>query len=94
MESSAEPLTKLEQDRLREFSRDLGKLWEAPTTRLQERKRIARCLIENVVVTVPEQSTRIQIAVHWIGGAVSRLEVPKGKRGVIDPRITNVSSEA
>jgi len=75
------PLTDGERQRLREYAQDLQQLWDAPTTRMQDRKRIARCLIENVVVKVPPEGTHIQAAVHWVGGAVSPVEVPKGRRG-------------
>lgn len=40
-----------------------------------------RCLIENVVVSVSERDM-LQAQVHWVGGEVTILEVPKGKRGV------------
>ncbi len=40
-----------------------------------------RCLIDHVVVTVPEKGTHIKADVHWYGGEISTLEVPRGKTG-------------
>jgi len=40
-----------------------------------------RCLIDHVVVTVPEEGPHVTADVHWFGGEVSRLEVPRGKTG-------------
>jgi excisionase family DNA binding protein len=76
-----QPLTEAEQQRLRAYAGDLRALWEAPTTRAQEKKRIARCLIENVVVTAPDAATQIQATVHWVGGAVNAVDVARSQRG-------------
>jgi hypothetical protein len=76
------PLSEEEQERLRSYARDLGSLWKAPTTRVQDRKRIVRCLIENVVVTVPKDDSALKGEVHWSGGEVTTVEVPKGRSGI------------
>ncbi len=33
------------------------------------------------MVTVPKKGAQIEAALHWVGGAVSRVEVPKGRCG-------------
>jgi excisionase family DNA binding protein len=75
-------LSGCEEQRLRKYSHDLSGLWNAPTTRAQDRKRIVRCLIENVVVTVCVEESMVKAKVHWKGGEVSLIEVPRGKSGV------------
>jgi excisionase family DNA binding protein len=82
METLDRPLTAQEQQRLRRYASDLGSLWNAPSTRPQDRKRLARCLIENVVVTVPPDDGMLKAQVHWVGGEMTALEVSKGRRGV------------
>jgi len=76
------PLSEEEQELLRSYARDIESLWNAPATRVQDRKRIVRCLIENVVVTVPKTGARLKGEVHWKGGEVTTVEVPKGRSGV------------
>jgi excisionase family DNA binding protein len=76
------PLTSEEQQTLRRYAEDLSRLWHAPTTRMQERKRIVRCLIETVVVTAPKQSPTIKAEIHWAGGEVTTVEVARGKTGI------------
>jgi hypothetical protein len=71
-----------EEQLLKKYATDLSKLSNAPTTRAQDRKRIAGCLIENVVVTVLPEELLIKAKVHWKGGEVSVIEMPRGKSGV------------
>jgi predicted DNA-binding protein (UPF0251 family) len=77
-----QPLGADDQARLRRCAHDVPALWNAPTTRPQDRKRIVRCLIRHVVVTVPEGSTTLKAEVHWAGGEITALDVEKGKSGV------------
>jgi DNA-binding MarR family transcriptional regulator len=76
------PLSPQEQARLRQLAYDLPGLWEAPTTRLQDKKRLIRCLVEQVVVRVPDEQAPLQADVHWVGGEITRIEVPKGRTGI------------
>ena len=96
LEALASPLAASEQQRLRHYAQELPSLWAAPTTRVQDKKRLLRCLIENVVVTVPKEGSKLTATVHWIGGATSPLEVAKGKRGVhryaTDPELIELVS--
>ena len=64
-----------------ELARDIPRLWRAPTTRLQDRTRVVRCLVDHVVVTVPEGGAQVKAEVHWHGGQTSTLEVPRGQTG-------------
>jgi DNA invertase Pin-like site-specific DNA recombinase len=82
IEALDRPLTAQEQQRLRRYASDLGSLWNAPSTRPQDRKRLARCLIENVVVTVPPDDGMLKAQVHWVGGELTTVEVPRGRSGV------------
>jgi DNA invertase Pin-like site-specific DNA recombinase len=77
-----QPFSAGEQKRLRFYASNLAALWEAPTTRAQDRKRIARCLIEAVTVNAPWDAQSLTAKVHWKGGEVSTIELPRGKTGV------------
>src|SRR3989454_10084705 len=70
IEALDRPLTAEEQQTLKSYAEDLSRLWHAPTTRAQERKRIIRCLIENVVVTAPKDAPSLKADVHWVGSEV------------------------
>lgn len=77
-----EALSGNEEQLLRRHAHNLSTLWNAPTTRPQDRKRIARCLIETVVVTVLPEGSVVKAQIYWKGGEVTVFEVPKGKSGV------------
>jgi len=68
IESFEQPLSPADQQRLRRYADDLPGLWHAASTRFQDRKRIVRCLLENVVVTKPEDGSKLTAVVHWVGG--------------------------
>ena len=78
----AQALSSEEKSRLRRFAEDLPSLWHAPTTRIQDKKRLVRCLIEQVVVDVPRDEEPLQARIHWVGGEVTPIAVPKGRVGV------------
>lgn len=77
-----EALSSNEEQLLRRYAHNLATLWNTPTTRPQDRKRIVRCLIETVVVTVLPDESVVKAQVYWKGGEVTVIEVPKGKSGV------------
>jgi len=88
------PLTAEERQTLSRYAEDLPRLWHAPTTRAQERKRIVRCLIETVIVSAPRDAPDLKAEVHWAGGEVTTLAVPRGKTGinryVADPELVEL----
>jgi DNA invertase Pin-like site-specific DNA recombinase len=55
---------------IRALAADLPAVWAAATTTPADRQRIARLLLERVVVTVDKASERVDVILHWIGGAV------------------------
>ena len=75
------PLEPEEQQRLRHWSRNLGRLWREPTTRVQDKKRLLRCLIEQVVVRVEEQAAELQAQAHWVGGEVTPVALESNQKG-------------
>jgi DNA invertase Pin-like site-specific DNA recombinase len=55
---------------IRALAADLPAVWSAPTTTPADRQRVARLLLGRVVVTVDKASERVDVALHWVGGAV------------------------
>ena len=88
------PLSPDEEQQLKAYAEDVEKLWQAPGTRVQERKRIARCLVEKVVVLAAPGAERLKAEVHWKGGEQTGIEVARGKTGlhryVTDPELVEL----
>jgi len=87
-------LSSEEKACLRRFAEDLPSLWHASSTRVQNKKRLVRCLIAQVVVDVPRNDEPLQARIHWVGGEVTPIAVPKGRVGVhcyaTDPEILDL----
>ncbi|MBX9581359.1 MAG: recombinase family protein [Gemmataceae bacterium] len=62
--------TAADERAIRSLAADLPAVWHAPTTTPADRQRIARLLLEWVVVTVDRASERVAVEVHWLGGLV------------------------
>lgn len=92
-----EPLSEVEEQLLTRYAGHLESVWKAPTTKPQDRKRIARCLIEKVVVTSPREGANLEAKVYSRGGEMTVVEVPKGKSGVhryvLDPELVDLVRE-
>lgn len=61
-------LTAQQREELLALSRDLPAVWQAPTTTPADRQRVARLLLERVVVTVVGTSEQVAVRLEWAGG--------------------------
>ena len=87
-------LSQEEERELRRYAEDLCALWEAPTTRAQDRKRIVRCLVESVVALA--DGPRMLSSIHWVGGEVSDFECSRlgGNSRRSDPELVEFVRDA
>ena len=69
---------------IRALAADLPAVWSAATTTPADRQRIARLLLERVVVTVDKASERVDVTLHWVGGAV-RVAHPRPAGDAVRP---------
>jgi excisionase family DNA binding protein len=69
------PLCEAELERARQLGRNLDQVWNAPTTTVQDRKRLLRCLIEEVQLRSEPQ--RYHVRIVWKGGATTDREVKR-----------------
>ncbi len=73
------PLTQAEQEEARRLGEDLPAVWHASTTTARDRKRLLRCLIEEVqLVTEPD---RYGVRIVWKGGEVTDCQVRRLAKG-------------
>jgi hypothetical protein len=55
---------------IRALAADLPSVWSAATTTPVDRQRIARLLLEPMVVTMDKTSARVDVMLHGVGGAL------------------------
>lgn len=60
-----------------ELGATLERVWDAPTTTNADRKRLLGCLLEQVTIESRRQDRLIVVGVHWRGGLVEELELPR-----------------
>jgi DNA invertase Pin-like site-specific DNA recombinase len=68
----AAPVRLAAEDReaIRALAADLPAVWRSGTTTAADRQRIARLLLERVVVTVDRSSEHVDVELRWAGGPV------------------------
>jgi len=74
-----QPLTAAEITRAQQLGREVSAVWAAETTTNRDRKRLLRCLIEEVQVWTEEEHHRALVI--WKGGATTELEIDRVRRG-------------
>jgi DNA invertase Pin-like site-specific DNA recombinase len=62
-------LSAAQREAIRALASDLPALWQAETTTAEERKQVARLLLERVTVVVDQESDRVDVKLRWVGGA-------------------------
>lgn len=72
-------LSQEELGKIRLLSADLEAIWNAPTTTNRDRKRLLRCLIEDVWLRTEAEHYDVKIV--WKGGATTEKVVPRIKAG-------------
>jgi DNA invertase Pin-like site-specific DNA recombinase len=68
-------------ERLYELGEDLETLWNHPDAPVDLKKRILRTVLEEIVVDVSEEDSKLVLKLHWVGGVHTPLTVTKNRRG-------------
>jgi DNA invertase Pin-like site-specific DNA recombinase len=72
-DSQPSELSADEVKQIEALSQSIAALWNAKTTRPEDRQVIARTLLERVIVTVEEDSENVDVEVRFAGGFVGRM---------------------
>jgi hypothetical protein len=70
-----------DREQIRALAQDLPALWQAAATTAADRQRIIRLLVEQVRVTLRDQSEWVDVTIHWAGGWSSAHAVVRPVRG-------------
>ncbi|MEU6067716.1 hypothetical protein ABZ864_25480 [Streptomyces sp. NPDC047082] len=60
---------------IRVLARDIPALWRAPTTTHADRKRLLRCVVEQVQVTAQGSTEKVHAVLTWAGGSQSTVDL-------------------
>jgi DNA invertase Pin-like site-specific DNA recombinase len=90
---SASPLGAAERRRVCEMAADLGNVWRAATTGMEDRKELLRFLVHRVYLDGVTEGGQIRIEVEWHTGARTRVVVPRPAVGAWAPRTPTAAVE-
>jgi Recombinase zinc beta ribbon domain len=79
-------LSEADRQRIKELSADLGRVWQAPTTSMEERKTLLRFLIKRVYLDGVTHEGKIRIDVEWHTGAHTTTTIDRLQVGVWAPK--------
>jgi hypothetical protein len=79
------PLSEADRQLIRQLADDLPALWQAETTTNVERKRLLRCLIQDVTLDRFSQPGVSIIHVRWHTGTTTTLQVARPQPGCWTP---------
>ena len=64
-----------------QLAHDLPAAWNAPTTDSRTKQRLARILIEEVLIDLDDAANDAVVTVHWNGGRHTELRVSRVRCG-------------
>ena len=70
-------LSPAEREQIRNLSENIGRLWNAESTSVVDRKQIMRCVVERVIVTTDRTSEWNEVKIVWYGGMVTKHQVAR-----------------
>lgn len=72
---------RVDRETLESLATDLRAVWEAPTSEMRVKQRIARLLIQEIIADTDEPTRQIVLVIHWAGGRHSEMRIPRPKPG-------------
>jgi excisionase family DNA binding protein len=80
-ESRVRATPAVDRESLLALAEDLPTVWNAPETDMKLKQRIARILIQEIVVDFDDEASETVFIIHWNGGRHSELRIHKNKTG-------------
>ncbi len=71
----------VDRDTLESLATDLRSVWEAPSSEMRVKQRIARLLIHEIIANTDDDTHEIVLVIHWAGGRHSEVRMPRPKAG-------------
>lgn len=76
-------LTGAEIEVIQALGNDFTAVWNHPACSMTSKKKIARTLINEIVVDLDEAAQTLQMVIHWHGGCHTALTLPKPQSGAV-----------
>jgi DNA invertase Pin-like site-specific DNA recombinase len=80
---AAASLTPAETETILALGHDFALVWDDPVCPMVLKKKIARTLINEIVVDLDETAQALQMIIHWHGGCHTAFTMPKPQSGAV-----------
>src|SRR5262249_37437198 len=80
------PLGEADRQQIKELAKDLGRVWQATTTTMADRKALLRFLVKRVHLDGVSEAGRIRIDVEWHTGAHTATTIDRPLVGAWAPK--------
>jgi DNA invertase Pin-like site-specific DNA recombinase len=77
LQGSAKPLTDEDRRRILDLGERFDEVWRSEACPMELRKKIARTVIEEVLVDLDEDTATLCFTIHWKGGTHTRFQMDK-----------------
>jgi DNA invertase Pin-like site-specific DNA recombinase len=72
---------QVDRESLESLATDLPRVWEAPSSDMRVKQRIARLLIHEIIANADDDTREIVLVIHWAGGRHSEVRCARPKAG-------------
>ncbi len=81
--ATPQSLSQAEQNAMLALGENFASVWNDPACPTVLKKKIARTLINEILVDLIEESQRLHFVIHWHGGCHTQFEMPKPMSGAV-----------
>ena len=71
----------VDRETLKSLAADLPRVWDAPSSDMGVKQRIARLLIHEIIANCDDDKREVVLMIHWVGGRHSEVRIPRPKVG-------------
>jgi DNA invertase Pin-like site-specific DNA recombinase len=82
-QDAAPPLNQAEKAAILALGENFASVWEDPACPMVLKKKIARTLMNEVLVDLNDETQQLHFIIHWHGGCHTRFEIPKPLSGAV-----------
>jgi len=71
----------VDRDALESLATDLHRVWDAPSSEMRVKQRIARVLIHEIIANADDDTREIVLVIHWAGGRHAEVRMARPRAG-------------
>ncbi len=83
LDAQSEPINAIQRAKILELGSNFSSVWQAPACPMILKKKIVRELINEIIVSLDEESQQLNFIIHWHGGSHTNFEMQKPLSGAI-----------